>query len=158
MNQSPEHSVWYRALIIIGGFALLGAMAVDVVAVIGRAIQVPLLGSIELVQYVVGIAGSLAMIVATLNRRHAVVMILYNRFSGTMKSVAGLVNGLCATLFFLALLAGSLWLLADLWQGYEESELWHLPYRPLRLLMAGALLIVACIFLVQAIMAGRRKT
>jgi len=58
-------------------------------------------------------------------------------------------------LFFLALLLGSVWLMADLWHSYEESELWRIPYRPLRLLICGALLSVSGLFLWQAVMGSK---
>jgi TRAP-type C4-dicarboxylate transport system permease small subunit len=149
-NNSPEQSRDYRCLIIIGGFALLAAMSVDVIAVIGRATRLPLLGSIELVQYVVGVSGALAMIVATLHKRHATVRILLSRLKGTSAHVIRFFDSICCALFFLALFAGSVWVLADLWYGFEESEYWRLPYRPLRLFMALAALAVVGIFLRQA--------
>jgi len=157
MKQAPEHSLLYRALVVVGGSALLAAMVIDVLAVIGRATQIPLLGSIELVQYVVGIAGALAMVVATIHNRHAVVMILFSRLGDSGKAIAGSINYLCSVLFFLALFAGSLWLLTDLWSGFEESEFWHLQYRPLRIVLVGAMFVVACLFLKQAIQIARRQ-
>jgi len=46
-------------------------------------------------------------------------------------------------------------LMADLWHSYEESELWRIPYRPLRLLICGALLSVSGLFLWQAVMGSK---
>lgn len=145
-----KQSRLYRALVIIGGTALLAAMAIDVIAVIGRAIRVPLLGSIELVQVVVGVSGALAMLVATLHKRHAKVLIIFNRLGPRSAQAVGRFNAVCGALFFLGLLAGSLWLLADLWYSFEESELWRIPYRPLRILIGAALTGVCGVFLWQA--------
>jgi len=145
----------YRVLVIVAGFALLAAMAIDVVAVIGRATRIPLLGSIEMVQVVVGISGVLGMLVATLHQRHAKVLILFNRLKPASADRLGRFNALMGALFFLALLLGSVWLLADLWHSYEESELWRIPYRPLRLLICGALLSVSGLFLWQAVMGSK---
>lgn len=149
-KQSPEQSRIYRWLVILGGVALMAAMAVDVLAVIGRATRMPLLGSIEIVQYVVGISGATGLIVATMNRRHATVMIVLSRLKGHARQAVSMLNGLCCALFFLALCAGSLWILADLWSGFEESEFWRLPYRPLRLFTTLAMLAVVGLFLKQA--------
>ena len=152
MNKTPasEQSRIYRWLVILGGVALMAAMGVDVLAVIGRATRMPLLGSIEIVQYVVGISGATGLVVATMNRRHAKVMIVFNRLKGNARQAVGLVNGLCCALFFLALCAGSVWLLVDLWSSFEESEFWRLPYRPLRLFTVLATLAVVGLFLKQA--------
>ena len=35
----------------------------------------------------------------------------------------------------LALACGSAWILRELWSSHEETELWLLPYRPLRLMV-----------------------
>ena len=51
------HSRAYSLVVIVGGSALLGAMGIDFLAVIGRQTGTPLLGSIELVQLLVGISG-----------------------------------------------------------------------------------------------------
>lgn len=149
-GQAPEDTRLYRALVIIGGFALVAAMGVDVIAVFGRATRIPLLGSIELVQVVVGVSGALGMLVATLHRRHAKVLILFNRLDPRNADRAGRFNSVCGALFFLGLLAGSLWLLADMWHSYEESELWRIPYRPLRIVICAALATVCGVFLWQA--------
>jgi TRAP-type transport system small permease protein len=146
-NNFPEQSRVYRWLVIAGGVALMAAMCVDVVAVIGRTIRMPLLGSIEIVQYVVGISGATGLVIATLNRRHATVMILYSHLKGHARFVVGMLNGLCCALFFLALFAGSVWILTDLWSAYEESEFWRLPYRPLRLYISAVTLAVVVLFL-----------
>jgi hypothetical protein len=42
-------------------------------------------------------------------------------------------------LLFAALLAGTVWIAADLWHGHEESELLRIPYRPLRIVAAASL-------------------
>ena len=55
-------------------------------------------------------------------------------------------------LFYGALLAGSLWIVADLWHGQEESELLRIPYLPLRLVvlaMLVALLVHAGVTLLR---------
>jgi len=146
----PEQSRFYRALVVIGGFALLAATAIDVVAVLGRMTRVPLLGSIELVQVVVGVSGVLARLVATLHKRHARVLIIYNRLGTRGVAVVSRFNACCGVLFYLGLLAGSMWLLADFWSSFEESELWRIPYRPLRIVICVVLAATSSVFLWQA--------
>jgi TRAP-type C4-dicarboxylate transport system permease small subunit len=42
-------------------------------------------------------------------------------------------HAIAAVVLFAALLAGTLWIAADLFGGHEESELLRIPYLPLRL-------------------------
>jgi TRAP-type C4-dicarboxylate transport system permease small subunit len=142
-------------VISLGGGALLMAMAIDFVAVTGRFIRIPLLGSIELVQIVVGISGVLAILVATLHQRHARVMLVFSRLSPRIQGLLTRLNALISAMFFLALMSGSCWLLIELWSSFEESELWHIPYRPLRLFITGVLLLVSGVFAGQAIRGSR---
>jgi TRAP-type C4-dicarboxylate transport system permease small subunit len=132
---NTPHSNFYRALVIIGGTALVAAMGIDVLAVLGRHTGIPLLGSIELVQVLVAIAGAMALILATLNDRHAVVRIVLARLSGTTATLVKRIDSFAMAVFFLALACGSAWILRELWSSHEETELWLLPYRPLRLMV-----------------------
>lgn len=145
MNKDSPSGL-YRLLIVIGGGALVGAMGIDTLAVLGRHSGIPLLGSIELVQVLVGITGALSMLVATVHGSHATVRILVSRLGQRGKEWLHTCNSLASMLFMLALTAGSLWLLQELWSSQEESELWHLPYRPLRVLICVATLSTAALF------------
>lgn len=139
----------------LGGGALLLAMSVDALAVVGRHIGIPLLGSIEIVQVAVLVAGATAMLIATLARVHATVHLLAERLPPRGRAVLACMNLLCAALFFASLLAGSFWIGLDLWAAQEESELLRLPYWPLRLFTVLAALLVALVFLRQAF--GRKQ-
>jgi TRAP-type C4-dicarboxylate transport system permease small subunit len=133
-------------LVWISGGALLVAMVVDTLAMFGRALQLPLIGSIEIVQAVVLFAACGALIIATLERAHARVSVLLNRLSPHWRGRFEVVHSFAAAVFFAVLLAGSAWIAADLWGGHEESELLRIAYRPLRIavvLALGALLALA---------------
>ncbi len=69
MSARPSRT--HAVLVIVGGGALLAAMAIDGLAVIGRHVGWPLLGSIEAVQAAVLVSGCVALLVATRARRHA---------------------------------------------------------------------------------------
>jgi TRAP-type C4-dicarboxylate transport system permease small subunit len=129
-------------LIWLAGGALLVAMLVDTLAMVGRQIELPLIGSIELVQAAVLIAGSGALIVATLDATHARVNLLLDRLHARTRHGFERVHALSAALLFTALLAGSVWIGFDLWNGHEESELLRLPYRPLRVVVVVTLLLL----------------
>lgn len=143
-------SLVYRSIILVGGFALLLAMMIDVVAVIGRYLGTPLLGSIELVQVLVGIAGAMALLVATLQNSHARVRLLLARMTDAPRDLLLRFDAVLTALFFLALAIGSAWILRDMWLSHEESELWRLPYRPLRLLVVVTLLVTTVLMLRKA--------
>lgn len=142
------------ALVAIGGAALLIAMGVDAFAVVGRHTGIPLLGSIEIVQAAVLVSGATAMLIATLAGAHARVHLLVARASPGLRNALERIGIACGALLFLALLAASLWIAADLWRVHEESELLHLPYRPLRIFTVAATAAVTTTFLVQAL--GRK--
>jgi TRAP-type C4-dicarboxylate transport system permease small subunit len=143
-----------RSLIWLGGGALLVAMVVDTLAMLGRALQVPLLGAIEIVQASVLIAASGALVIAAFDEAHARVRLVLDRLPLNWRRVFERCHALAALLFYGALLAGSAWIAADLWGGHEESELLRIPYRPLRIVVV----LVLCVLTVRALvqLRGRR--
>jgi TRAP-type C4-dicarboxylate transport system permease small subunit len=133
----------YRGLVWVAGGALLVAMATDTIAMLGRHLRVPLLGSIEIVQAAVLVASSGALLLATALDAHARVHLLQRRLAPRVRVAFERFSLVAAIALVLALLAGSLWITVDLWHGHEESELLRIPWRPLRvivlLLLAGLL-------------------
>lgn len=147
-------TIWQRGVTLVGGLALLGATAIDVVAVIGRNIDIPVRGSIELVQVCVLVAGSLALLVATAARGHASVRILVDRMGPGTRDVLERLSALLAAVFFAALLAGSAWLAIDLWSAHESSEVLGVPWRWMRL-FANVVLVATLAVLLRQIAASR---
>jgi TRAP-type C4-dicarboxylate transport system permease small subunit len=140
----------------IGGFALLFAMATDSVAVLGRHLGIPLLGSIEMVQAAMLVASSAAVVSATLAEKHAVVHLLVGRLSPRTQALLARVHSLFCAVFFAALACGSVWIAYDLRDGHEESELLRIPYAPLRIVCILAMLGAALIYVAR--IARRRAT
>ena len=138
--------VW-KWLFYLGAVALFFAMAVDSIAVAGRHIGIPLPGSIELVQAAILVASSAAMLSATLADKHARVHLVMDHLKGVPLVTLKRVQALFGFLFFCALTAGSIWILIDLWGGFEESEVLHIPYAPLRIVCILSVLGVAFEFL-----------
>lgn len=145
----------HRALVIGGGGALLLAMGVDALAVVGRHVGLPLLGSIELVQVAVLVAGAAGLLVATRAGVHASVHLLVDRLPARVRSSLRLLGLLLGALLFAALCAASVWIAADLWHGHEESEWLHLPWRPLRVLTVLAAAAVTVAFVIDALQGKR---
>jgi TRAP-type C4-dicarboxylate transport system permease small subunit len=141
VTEAPKPLVW------LGGAALLIAAALDLVAVIGRHSGFPLHGSIELVQAALLVAGSVALITATVAQSHARVHLLLDRVKGRSHDLISRAGDLLSALFFFGLLCGNLWIAWDLWGGHEVSEIIGVPYAVLRtcatLGLAGVSLIFA---------------
>jgi TRAP-type C4-dicarboxylate transport system permease small subunit len=145
-----------RSLVAVGGFALLTAMMTDTLAVIGRHTGIPLIGSIEVVQAAVLVAGSAGLVLATLAKSHAAVRLVLDHVTSRARARLVCVNRLLGAVFFAALLAGSIWIAVDLWSSQEESELLKIPFRPLRLATVLALAALVFAFLRQALESPRR--
>ena len=152
---SPNPSTTYRGLVVVGGMALLLAVATDGLAVVGRHVGHPVLGSIEIVQATVLVASAAALVISTLARRHAVVHLLVNRLEPRSKRRIERIGQVCGTLLFLLFLVGSAWIAFDMWDGHEESELLRIPFAPLRMIELAALFGAASVFAWQAI--GRTR-
>jgi TRAP-type C4-dicarboxylate transport system permease small subunit len=147
-DKGEAHSfrIW-RWIFNLGAFSLLLAMAVDTLAVVGRHIGIPFPGSIEMVQAAILLASSAAILSATLANKHARVHLVMDRIKGKPLAVLRRVQTAVSALFFCALAAGSIWIFVDLWGGFEESEVLHIPFAPLRIVSIVTVLGVAFGFL-----------
>jgi TRAP-type C4-dicarboxylate transport system permease small subunit len=148
-KQPLSLQVW-KWLFYLGAIALLFAMMADTVAVLGRHIGIPLPGSIELIQAAILIASSASILSATLADKHARVRLVVDRLKGSPLAMLTRIQAVISALFFLALAAGSTWICIDLWDGYEVSEVLHIPFAPLRILCIVSVLGVAFDFLRRA--------
>ena len=142
---------WLKLAILVGGAALLAATFIDTIAVIGRHIGYPLIGSIELMQAVVLVSGGIGVVIATVENSHARVRLLIDRLEGACRVLADRLSDALTLLFFLVLLAGATWIVADLWNAHEQSEVIGVPWLVLRIfanlcLLAGSVVLLARIF------------
>ncbi|MFV3127034.1 TRAP transporter small permease [Niveispirillum sp. KHB5.9] len=139
---------------LLGAAGLLMAMSADAIAVLGRHVGFTVLGAIEVVQASVVLAASAAMVGATLSGAHARVHILIERLGPAWHKRFDQVSDLVSCLFFLFLAAGSAWVAAELWPGYEITEILGLPLRWLRLVWIGSCILIAVLFLARALGKG----
>ncbi len=139
-----------KAAFYIGSAGLLLATAADSIAVLGRHTGFALTGSIEIVQAAIVFIAAASMVSVTLAHGHAAVHILTDRLSPARQRQFARVAALLGVVAVGLLMAGSLILLGDVWNGHERSELLHIPLRWFRLLMIVALGIVAILFLKAA--------
>lgn len=145
-----------RSAFLVGCCGLLLATAADSIAVLGRHAGFQLLGAIEVVQAAIVLIAASSLVSVTLARGHAGVHILTERLKPGSRRRLAIAADLAAALTVMVLVIGSTMILADLWNGYERSELLHIPLRLLRLLMTIALAVVAIAFLRQAWTTWRR--
>lgn len=134
-------------LFYIGAGGLLLAMIVETVAVLGRHAGIPLIGALEIIQACILLMASAAMLSATINKGHATVTILTHRVSDGARRVLHVFAQLLSAAFFVALATGAGWLALDAWHEHEQSELLHIPFKPLRLISLLAAAAIAIVFL-----------
>jgi TRAP-type C4-dicarboxylate transport system permease small subunit len=139
----------------LGGGALVAATTINLGAVVGRGMGLPLHGAIELVQVCVLVAGTIALVRATALAAHARIHLVLDRLSPPRRELADRISALAGMVFFVALLAGSAWIQADLWNAHEASEVIGVPWRVLRLVANVGLASIAALFALQALR-GRR--
>ncbi len=151
---TPFGSRAHAALVVVGGAALLLAMGIDGVAVIGRHVDVPLLGSIEAVQAAVLVAGAVALLVSTLADRHARVHLLVDRLSPAARLGLQRAGFLLGAAVFATLAVASGWIASELWNGFEQSEWLRIPYAPLRVITVLSSSAVSIAFAVAAFRRG----
>jgi TRAP-type C4-dicarboxylate transport system permease small subunit len=134
-------------LFYIGAFGLLLAMSVEAIAVLGRHIGVPFYGALELMQTAILMTASAAMVTTTISHAHARVTLLTERIGPAARDVLNRLSAFLSVLFFFGLATGALWLAVDAWNEYEQSELLHISFRPLRVISVAAALAIAVLFL-----------
>ncbi|HEY6642793.1 TRAP transporter small permease subunit [Povalibacter sp.] len=152
-DDTPDHITRrapFRALerlaFIVGSVGLLTAMCADALAVLGRHVGLPLLGSIEVVQASVVLLASAAMLGTTLRDKHARAHLLTDRLSERgQRLLLGCSDAISAVLF-LWFAAGSIWIAFELRHGHEHSELLHIPWGGLRLVWIASALLIAIVF------------
>lgn len=140
-----------RLVYLLGGCGLLGATAADAIAVAGRHAGFHLLGSIELVQAAAVLLAGSAMLIATLQGEHASVHMVTERLPRPVAARLARLAALLSAAVFLVVAVGAAWVTAELWSGFERTELLHLPLRWLRVLWIGFAGLIALTFLRRAL-------
>ncbi|WP_206245158.1 TRAP transporter small permease subunit [Novosphingobium terrae] len=153
--ERPAPSRWSRMAMLAaytpGALGLVLAAGSDAIAVAGRHIGLHLLGSIEITEAAIVLLSTSAMLVATLDFHHASVHMLTARLSPENAGRLARVAALFGALLFVLLALGTARLNAELWSGFEQTELLHIPLRWLRALWLLTTIAIAALFLRRAI-------
>jgi TRAP-type C4-dicarboxylate transport system permease small subunit len=144
---APKAPPRYGVLFYLGAGGLLVAMSIEAIAVAGRQIGVPLLGALEIIQTAILVTASAAMLSATLADAHASVRLLVERLSPRTQQWLHRIAMLVAAAFFACLAVAAGWLTLDAWNEFEHSELLHIPYRPLRVIVVVMTAAIAVTFI-----------
>jgi len=148
---SPAKSSGRGFLYYAGSAGLLTVMLVECMAVIGRHAGLPLLGALEIAQAAIVPATCAAMLIAGLRGAHAAVHMITDRLPEAARRGAERASSLLAGLFFLALSVGSGWLASEYWNSFEQTEVLHISFRPLRALVTLATIAIAIAFFIHAV-------
>lgn len=138
-------------LFYIGAGGLLAMMVIETAAVLGRHAGFPVTGALEIAQATIVFAACAAMLVATMQGAHAAVHMLTDRMPTGMQHQVFRAGSVLAGLFFAALCAGSAWLAFEYWNSFEQTEVLHIPFRPLRAVVTLAAALVSLVFFHRAL-------
>ena len=150
VNAEPKRGI----LFYTGAGGLLSIMLIEVIAVIGRHLRLPLLGALEMAQAAIIPAACAAMVIASLAGAHAVVHLVTERVPKRARAWMSRASSLLCGVFFATLCVGACWLTQEFWDSFEETDVLHIPFRPLRALVAVSMGALALIFLHRAFRRG----
>ena len=140
-------------LFYVGAAGLLAVMVIEAIAVVGCHSRLPLLGALEMAQAAIVPAACASMIIASLAGGHAVVHLVIERLPARLREITLRASALLAALFFAALTFGAGWLAVEYWDSFEESDVLHIPFRPLRVLVFLCTGVLSAIFFARSLRA-----
>ena len=134
-------------------------MVVEVIAVVGRHARLPLLGALEMAQAAIVPAACASMLIASLAGAHAVVHLMTERLPERCAPMDGARQRICwRACSSRGLCIGEAWLAGEYWNSFEETDVLHIPFRPLRMLVTLCAGLLALIFFaLRAIAAAKRR-
>jgi TRAP-type C4-dicarboxylate transport system permease small subunit len=134
-----------KIVIGTGSGALLAATLVVAANAMLRHLSVVVPGSIEIVQMIVTVIAATGLIIATLERGHALVHLLVDRLSPNSSRVLRALNNGLVCIYWLLVGFGGAWIIADYWNLNEATVLIGIPLVPFRLVWLAACVAIAAI-------------
>jgi len=132
-QQEEPVSPFMGAIRMLGALALFAALLVISISVIGRHVNMLLPGAVEIAEMLFVVVAACAMLFATVDRAHAATRLILDRLPARPRDIvmrAGLAFG---ALLCLAITAGNIWMLYDVWGLHEVSPLLEVPIVPFRI-------------------------
>lgn len=132
-----------RVVVAFGSIALAAQLLTVSISTLARHLGIALPGSIEIVQIIIAIIASTALLTATAFGVHAAVHLIIDRIGHNI--AAGLNRLICllSGIFWSLLVIGGGWIILDVWRGHEETILLGIPLVPIRCIWLVACLMIA---------------
>ena len=134
-------------IIYIGSIGLLAEMIIVFISAIMRNLGLVFPGSIEVVETIIVVVVSAALVMTTLAASHATVKLVIDRVGGKTKYFLHYLIHLLGALFWLLMAIASFWILTDTWGDEERTMLISIPLAPLRIIWLLACLSIMCLLL-----------
>lgn len=134
---------------VIGIFALVGSLLVISLSVVGRHLNIPLPGSLEIVELLFVLVAACAMFYATVERAHAAARLFLDRLPSRQRHLVERSGLLFGALMWLSITIGNLWLLAGVWSLHEETPLLGIPVVPFRIALTTSTAAITLVLIWQ---------
>jgi TRAP-type C4-dicarboxylate transport system permease small subunit len=132
-----------RVVVAFGSVALVAQMLTVSISTLARHLGIALPGSIEIVQIIIAIIASTALLTATAFGVHAAVHLIVDRIGHDIAAVINRIICLLSCMFWLLLVIGSGWIILDVWGEHEQTILLGIPLVPIRVIWVVACLMIA---------------
>ncbi|MGH1470322.1 MAG: TRAP transporter small permease [Cellvibrionaceae bacterium] len=133
LNTLEKKSPFIIIIESLGAIALVGMIILITISVIGRHLNIPVPGSVEIVEILIVIVASTGILFATIQRSHASAKLFVEHLPARIAHFIERIGLLVGLLIMLTITAGSIWLLIDVWNLHETSHLLEIPIVPFRI-------------------------
>lgn len=132
-----------RVVVGFGSVALIAQMLTVSISTLARHLNIALPGSIEIVQVIIAIIASTALLTATAFGVHAAVHLIIDRVGHHFATAINRLTCLLSGIFWSLLIIGGGWIILDVWRGHEETILLGIPLVPVRIIWLVTCLLIA---------------
>lgn len=142
-SSGKTHSLSGRIVVGFGSVALIAQMLTVSISALARHLNIALPGSIEIVQVIIAIIASSALLTTTAFGVHAAVHLIIDRMGLDFAAAINRLTCLLSGIFWLLLITGGGWIILEVWGGHEETILLGIPLVPVRVIWLAASLMIA---------------
>lgn len=131
----------------LGAIGLLAVMLLVSLSVVGRHLSIPVPGSIEIAEMLIAVIASASFIFATFQNKHAIARLLIDHVSARTHDILEKLATFFSIVLCFTLSYGSMWLIIDVWNLFEETPLLLIPIVPFRIFWFAATFIAGLFLL-----------
>jgi TRAP-type C4-dicarboxylate transport system permease small subunit len=133
----------------IGGFFLLGLTLLIVTNIVVRFFGPPIMGLYEIVQLILVLPISFALVYATVHKTHVFISVLVSRFTQRSQSIIQAFTYVLSLGLWVLITWASIWIIPQRIQSGEASLTIGIPYLPFRLVWVFALILFCLVLLID---------